>query len=391
MGDCDARERIRATLLATAIVLMAGCQHFQLPAIDPTGERIFSPTDTARLAAPSDSRCLSNCLFPRPAWEQPLTPPPCPQPAPLAPPVAVTGAGPPPPTAPVRTVENGIPGSIRITPTRMIAPVGSEVVLLGGLCGEDGYLVTCQPIEWLLSQDSVGQFVEVSDQESFWTRSKKLSANYAITRTSHRGQIVTRGTPSVTDDIVQQKGQSWVSLTSASEGTSYVTAVASTGAVWPQRRQSATIYWVDAQWALPNPVAVSAGQSHTLSTSVTRTATNAPAVGYLVRYEVIDGTAAVFAPGGTAAVEVPTDANGIAAAVLQPTSNLPGVTQVRIEIIRPADPSSDAPRTKLGEGFTSITWSAPGLALRGTGPEEATLGAVLTYRFEVHNPGDIPA
>ncbi len=273
----------------------------------------------------------------------------------------------------------------------MIAPVGSEVVLVGGLCGEDGYLITQQPLEWTLSQDSVGQFVEVSDQDGLWHRSKKMSADYAIARTSTRSQVVTRGTPSVTDDVVQRKGECWVSLTSASEGTSYVTAVASKGATWPQRRKSATIYWVDAQWAFPEPVAVPAGQPFTLSTSVKRTATGAPVVGFIVRYEIVDGTPAVFGPGGATAIEVRTDEEGLANVALQPTANLPGVTQVRIQVIRPPDPNSDAPRTQLGDGYTSITWSAPGLALRATGPPSATVDSALVYRLEIQNPGDILA
>jgi uncharacterized repeat protein (TIGR01451 family) len=275
-----------------------------------------------------------------------------------------------------------------LSPTRLIAPVGSEVALIGGLCGGDGFLVTSQKIEWNLSQDSAGQFVDYSDRGSYWTSSKKLSADYAITTTSCRSEVVTRGTPSVTDDIVQQKGQCWVSLTSASEGTSYVTAVAPEGATWPQRRQSATIYWVDCQWAFPNPVAVPAGQPYALSTHLTRTATNAPVVGWTVRYEVLDGSA-VFPPGNTTSIEVRTDESGMGATTLQPTTNLAGVTQVHIEVIRPADPNSDAPRTKMGEGYTSITWSAPGLAIRASGPQVGAVDSTLVYRVEVQNPGDI--
>lgn len=388
MGEGVRRIRSSRWLLTAAFLLAAGCQQMRLPAIDPTGERIFSPSGTTQWAVPSDSRTPSSSIWPRPAWEQPLTPPPCPEPT-LGPPIGIAAA-PQTPLPADRTGSSGIPGTLRITPTRMIAPVGSEVVLLGGLCGDDGFLVTNQPIEWMLSQDSVGQFIEINDHGILWNRSKKLSSNYAITRTSSRGEIQTRGTPSVTDDIIQQKGQCWVSLTSASEGTSYVTAVASRGAVWPQRRQTATIYWVDAQWAFPPPAAVSAGQAHTLTTSITRTATNAPVVGYIVRYEVIDGSPAGFGPERATAAEVATDAQGIAAAALTPASPSPGVTQVRIEIIRPADPAGDAPRTKLGEGYTSITWSAPGLALRAAGPSDATLGATLSYRVEIHNPGDIP-
>jgi uncharacterized repeat protein (TIGR01451 family) len=277
-----------------------------------------------------------------------------------------------------------------LTPTRMIAPVGSEVVLVSGLCGDDGYLITQQPIEFMLSQDSVGQFVEVSDQERLWCRSRKLSADYAIARTSTRSQVVTRGTPSVTDDVVQDKGQCWVSLTSSSPGTSYVTAVAKKGANWPQRRQAATIYWVDAQWAFPNPVAVPAGRPHTLSTSVKRTATGAPVVGFIVRYELVDGAPAAFGSGASA-IEVMTDQDGLGNAVLQPTTNDAGTSQVRIQVIKPADPNSDAPRTQLGEGYTSITWSAPGLALRATGPPSGLVDGTLVYQLEVQNPGDLPS
>ena len=134
-----------------------------------------------------------------------------------------------------------------------------------------------------------------------------------------------------------------------------------------------------------------AGQGHTLSTHLTRTATNAPIAGWIVRYEVVDGTSAAFGPDNAAAIEVRTDENGMGNALLQPTSNLAGVTQVHIEVIRPADPNSDAPRTKLGEGYTSITWSAPGLALRASGPPSGAVDSTLVYRVEVHNPGDIPS
>ncbi len=388
MGDMAKTTRIGARVLGLIVLMLAGCQQLQVPAFDPTGARIFSPSESMRLARPSNARCRSECnLLPKPAWQEPITPEPCPEPPPPPPGVQVPPAQ--AATLPSRPPIKGVPGKILVSPSRMIAPVGSEVVLLGGLCGDDGYLVTQQPIEWMLSQDSVGQFVAFSEEDSLWCRSKKLSANYVIARTSTRASVVTRGTPSVTDDVVQRRGQCWVSVTSASEGTSYITAVASKGATWPQRRQTATIYWVDAQWAFPSPSAAPAGQPFNLSTSVKRTATGAPVVGFIVRYEVVDGTPAVLGPGGATAAEVRTDENGLANVALQPTTNQPGVTQVRIQVIRPADPNSDAPRTQLGEGYTSITWSAPGLTLQATGPQVGTVGSTLVYRVEVRNPGDL--
>ena len=393
-------SRIAWMLTATIAMWLTGCcSNFGVPSIDPTGARIFSTNDSMRLARVSDSRQQTSwCFCPQPAWEQPLTPEKCPEPPPAMPgTAAATGAA--APRAPRRS-KAGVPGQIALSPKRLIAPVGSEVVLVSGLCGEDGYLITQQPIEFMLSQDSVGQIVQVSDRhyakhlnhiKSLWSKSEKLGADYAIALTSTRSQVVTRGTPSVTDDIMQRKGQCWISLTSASQGTSYVTAVASKGASWPQRRETATIYWVDAQWAFPAPQSVTAGQAHMLSTTVKRTATGAPVVGFIVRYEVVDGVPAVLGPSGETVAEVRTDENGKANVMLQPTTAQPGVTQVRMQVIRPPDPNSDAPRTLLGEGFTSITWSAPGLTLRASGPQVGAVGTTLVYHLEVHNPGDIVA
>jgi len=276
-----------------------------------------------------------------------------------------------------------------VTPARMIAPVGSEVVLMAGLLGEQGRFITRQPIEWMLSQDSVGQIVDVGDRDRCWYGSKKLSANFATTQTATRRAVITRGTPSVTDDVVQEKGQCWVSVTSASEGTSYVTVMATKGATWPQRRQTAAIYWVDAQWVFPMPQTVRAGQPHTLSTTVTRTATGAPVSNWIVRYEIAGGSPATFGQSGAAVAEVRTDGNGVASAILQPSSGDPGTTQVRIQVIRPPTASGDAPQTRIGEGYTSIGWSAPGLGLRATGPQTGAVDTTLVYRLEVSNPGDV--
>lgn len=318
IGTIYLRRTVLLGLLACAASLVGCQQPLYLPAIDPSGQRIFLPaTEATTLANPSDSQCRGLGFIPRPAWQEATTPPPCPEPPPAAPPGARQPLTPRPSPNPA-TTPRGVPGKLSVTPARMIAPVGSEVVLIAGLCGDDGYYITSQPIEWMLSQDSVGQLVDYNNRGKFWTLAKKLSADYAITRTSCRRETVTRGTPSVTDDVVLQRGQTWVSLTSASEGTSYVTTIASRGENWPQRRQTSTIYWVDAQWAMPNPTTARAGQPHPLTTTVTRTATHAPVVGWIVQYEVTGGTPATFGPSGAQAIEVATDTDGRATAQLLP-------------------------------------------------------------------------
>ena len=94
MNEFTRRAWIVRWWLVAGALLGSGCQHFQIPAIDPTGERIFSSSDAMQLATPSDSRCTSTgFLFPKPAWNDAVTPPPCPEPPPPPPPgVKVPGS-----------------------------------------------------------------------------------------------------------------------------------------------------------------------------------------------------------------------------------------------------------------------------------------------------------
>jgi uncharacterized repeat protein (TIGR01451 family) len=384
---------VGGALLLCALSL-GGCAQLRLPAIDPSGERIFLPAPNSTTVVPPADVLPRLPGLPQPAFTTPPTPPPCPQPIAGA---AVVPASIQSQAAPVSpTLARGIEGQLQLAPTRVIAPVGSEVVLLAGLCSGDGYLVMREPIEWMLSQDSVGQFVEVGDGGSSFTsrllhkQPKKLNGNFAVGRTATATQVITRGTPTPVDDIALQKGQNWISVNSATEGNSYVTAYASGAQGWDRRRQTATIHWIDAQWALPPPAIVRAGQKHVLTTAVSRSAAVAPIAGWIVRYEVTSGVPAGFTPGNSTAIEVQTNATGRADAELVPQSNQGGTTQVLIQIIRPASAGGDLPRMVVGQGWTSVTWSAPGLAVRMTGPEIGGIDAVAMYRIEVSNPGDMP-
>jgi uncharacterized repeat protein (TIGR01451 family) len=281
---------------------------------------------------------------------------------------------------------------------RLVAPVGTEVVLLGGICGPDGHYVMKQPIEWSLSNDSVGNFVDAGESCDLhtcsWLRNSpatKKNGGFAITRTSTESRMITRGTQSRDDDVLLKRGQSWVSVTSGAAGVSYVTAVAPGAENWDQRRQIASVVWVDAQWVLPGPAIAAAGQAHVLTTTVTRSSDNMPASNWIVRYEVAGGAPALFGPQGQTAVEVVTDANGQASAQLAPQSLQPGVTQVRVQVIAPTNGGDPTSRVVVGQGWTSVTWSAPGLAVRVSGPTSIAVDATANFRVEVSNPGDLVA
>jgi uncharacterized repeat protein (TIGR01451 family) len=280
-----------------------------------------------------------------------------------------------------------------LAPQRMMAPVGSEIVLVSGLYGERGAYVPRQKIEWTLSPDSVGQILDASEERHCLKRflhnaSTKRDGKSAFTETSATGQVLTRGTPNPADDVTLLPGQSWISVTSPTEGASHVTVLAPQAENWDRRRQTATIYWVDVQWLLPAPAIVPASQPHTLAVTLRR-ASGKPLPGWIVRYELTTGAdGASFGTDRQTVMEVPTDQNGLAQVTLV-AAHKSGTSQVLIRIIRPANLDDDLPAMVVGQGFTSVTWSAPDPKVTLYGPESAGLASTTTYRADVSNAGDV--
>jgi len=279
-----------------------------------------------------------------------------------------------------------------LAPIRVMASVGSEVLLVSGLLGQQNSYVPGEPIEWTLTPDSVGHIVAAGEENDCLKRilrapPNKRSASYAVTRTSSSAKILTRGTPKPADDVSVLRGQTWVTVTSPTEGATHVTVFAPNAANWDQRRKTATIHWVDVQWTLPAPAIVQAADSHTLTT-VIRRSSGKPLPGWTVRYEVGRTSGISFGPEGQNGVEVTTDETGAASINLMPP-NKSSSAQFLLQIIRPSSPDDDLPRMVVGQGSTSVTWSAPDPEVTVYGPESATIGSEVTYRAEITNTGDI--
>jgi uncharacterized repeat protein (TIGR01451 family) len=290
--------------------------------------------------------------------------------------------------------------SVTLTPTRVIAPVGTEVVIVAGVCGQDGLLRTGEMVEWMLSEGGVGQIVTVSERGLHdWLRwfdhwPRKVDNTYAISTTARKYIVLTRGTQTPADDVPVLRGQTWVSVMSPREGTSHITALAREVYGWDKRQQSATIHWVDAEWSFPPPAINPVGSKHTFTTTVTRHSDHAPVVGWRVRYEIAGGPPAGFAPDGAPMVEVATNELGQASVEIQQTQPGTGANTINMQIIRPADlPMSDGHRLVVGTGSTTKTWTSAQsqLAVDKTGPAQASVGATLTYRIALSNSGNAAA
>lgn len=437
--------RLMLTAGALLLAIACGCSRLRLPAVDPTGSCLFSPLPTTTsLALPGSAgeggfcydtlRKLKSHLtfgkhqqgaalgspsfvFPEPAFAEPAAPPPCPTPAPLAagignepcvPSAACNGACQNGPRAVLLGSEceqprrghlpsQGKRGCILLSPQKVVVPVGGEVVLLSGICGTDGYLQMNEKLEWMLTPDSVGTFIQVGDDEpglltrlaGSKERPRKHDPSYAIGITSTKRTRITRGNTDNRDDVQLEKGQTWITLSSPSEGTSHVTVLAPDSECWDQRKATATIYWVDARTQFPGPQIVPKGQPVELTTRVTRSEGVLPARGWKVRYEIIQPELATFAgTDGASVVEATVDDSANATVQLLPRPDTSGTTAIRMQVIRPGGQSDNIPTLTLGSGETFVTWSAPQLAIRANAPLVATFDTFTPIELIVSNPGD---
>lgn len=441
--------RMIAGLFILLPLVGAGCQSVRLPAIDPTGQRIFAPYDTT-LATPQCG--LFDWLHGEPAFSPPAPPPVCPTPAAATPAVAATCLAEPtcaaapsclltptcasspscftsptcltvpacvtqptatvappaasqPPALPTANTTNpagvipplpiagGNQERVVLSPMRIVAPVGSEVVLLAGVAQPTGVFAPHRRIEWMLSQDSVGSLVDIAGDRhcrlhrlvQFHPPEKK-SNNLAVSHTGHHSQYVTRGTDIVEDDVRVPRGQTWITLTSARAGRSFVTAYAPNADTWEDRKQTASVLWVDAAWQFPAPAVSREGEAVQLTTTVRRQSDGAPLAGWIVRYEIAGGASAYFPPSRGSLADVQTDAAGQATVTVAADPSTSGTTQIAIQVLRPADAESAAP-LPVGDGGTSVSWTSSGLDVEVAGPTTSEVGAPESYRITVRNTG----
>ena len=128
----------------------------------------------------------------------------------------------------------------------------------------------------------------------------------------------------------------FVSVSSVSPGTTYVTGVAPKAEGWDRRKASTIIHWVDGTWAIPTPVQATAGTVTALTTVISDTEGRG-LKDWPVRYSIVGGAAAEFAPAGSQTAESKSNTDGQATVqIRQPAGQFePGKTQVRVDVVRP--------------------------------------------------------
>lgn len=286
-----------------------------------------------------------------------------------------------------------------LEPRTLVAPVGEEIVLVASYVGEGNeYLKTGEKLRWTL--DGVGKFQtnnpagflnggcldgSVIEKCKLTPGSQKEYGDLLETVTSTKLWRIHRGTATPLDDISILRGQSWISLQSAQEGTSAVTVLANNIDNWNNRTAFANIYWLDAYFLFPKSGTAPAGQAQQLTTSVVRKSNpSEPRSGWLVRYEVVSGPEAGFGPTFAKEIEVATNAEGQANVILTQKTPANGTNQVLVKIIKPAADVSD--RIVAAEKQITQAWTGESFfSIKISGPASIKRNTPAPYKIQVTN------
>ncbi len=286
------------------------------------------------------------------------------------------------------------PGPIVVLePSKIAAPIGSEIVLVASFVGEDStYLRVGEKIEWSLT--GVGTFLASNPRNTLccdWTTTKKINDRYLTTETTNKLWRIHRGTETTLDDATILRGQTWATVSAQEEGTSSVVVFANNIDNWDRRKASAEIYWIDAAFVFPESNVAPPTAPQELTTFVYRRSNAEPRPGWTVRYEVLSGDAGL-GPKLERVFEATTDADGKATAVarLQPGTNA-DTCKISATVLRPASATEKA--VAVDQRTFYLTWtesSAIMLKWDKSQGGELAIGENLTTRLLVSNYSDFP-
>jgi uncharacterized repeat protein (TIGR01451 family) len=276
-----------------------------------------------------------------------------------------------------------------VAPAEATNPVRTQHVLVATIYDAAGQPLRGRRVEWMI--EGVGNVIEVDDGGgSITSRAGKVNNQYAVSFTGSAERRISRNNGNPADDFTVAPGQTWCVVSSAVEGDSHVTAYAPDISNWDAHKVFVTGHWVDADWVFPKGAVNRAGTQCSLTTGIFRHSDHQPLANYRVRYRVLDGPPAAFAPAREQEMNATSDLKGEAVAALAQVAPVMGVNRVGIEIIRPPDPSlpGGAPLV-VGHGETTVEWQAAQVVLTAQGPPAVAVGAELVYTVTITNSGKV--
>jgi uncharacterized repeat protein (TIGR01451 family) len=222
-------------------------------------------------------------------------------------------------------------------------------------------------VEWILNRapGAVGDIVSLDGSGP-----QKVDNTYGIVKTNN-------------------KGEARLTITSAREGDTDVTAYVPGIKDPAVHKQFAVKHWLDLTARFPNDAVNAVGTTHVLTVQTVKVSDGTPVGNVPVRFTITgNDPKASFkeAIPSSTTYTINTDTYGFAAVTLQQVTPAQGTNTVRIDVLAPPNPN-----------FVLVTkdvtkkWQATKLGLTKVGPEQIALLGQATYDIKVDNTGDLTA
>ena len=273
---------------------------------------------------------------------------------------------------------------LAVEPQVMTSQVGAQVVVLATVRDEKGVPRRNRRIDWKVTN---GNIIEV-DESGYFNGRGGVEGNTAFSYTNYGEHRLSRGNLNKADDIMIRPGQSWLVVSSPTEGDTHIQVVVPGIHNWDKRMKTTVVRWVDATWEFPPRAQAKFGTEHEFVTRIARFTDRLPLAKYRVRYRIIDGPPAVLVPSMAQEDVAISDISGLAKVRIRQTTPASGINRVSVEIIRPPDPTTPSGSgVPIITGETSIEWIAPDVKLSHFGPAAAPLGSEVLYTTSAKNEG----
>ncbi|MFO0812584.1 MAG: DUF11 domain-containing protein [Gemmatales bacterium] len=277
---------------------------------------------------------------------------------------------------------------VEVRPKTNSTQVGGLQVFMATVYDQQGAARRGRRVEWTL--EGPGQILEVDEGGIYPDRGYKKNEKYAVSYTGYLEHKFDRGNSDPKDDFVVNPGQTFCIVTCPVEGETRVTAYVPAIHDMDKNRTTVTMYWLDAQWKIPEPQ--QARKVATLTTKVFKVSDSQPLQGYRVRYRVLDGAPAIFANTNGPEADATSDSLGNAIVQLRQPVPQMGITRIGVELIRPPDLRSvTGAGIVVLRGETTVEWVGSGLTLNKFGPSAIAINADFDYQLTVTNTSRSPS
>lgn len=271
---------------------------------------------------------------------------------------------------------------ITLAPQTAVNPVMTQHVLVATVFDCKGCPVEGKCVEWMIPEGDLGAIVSVDG-------GGKHDNTYATSRTAMHDYTIP-GT-----NVCIKKGQTWVVITSAVEGTTHLIAYAPEIPDWCSHKAFATKMWTDICAKFPPNACNRVGTDHPVVTRVGKVSDDkCPLPDITVCYKVISGPPATLTAGsetaaGDKGVSIKTTADGNAPAVLKQVKPMEGTNEVEVTVWQTMKPPCEP--VMIARGMFKKQWVAPKLAITQCGPDRLCICKQGCYTITVANNADCNA